>query len=701
MADENVNININTNLDGVDEATTKVGGLRKELRATSEVTKLTGEAFGESGKSMAVFGEGSRLAYAGIELMNGGLKELGDVIIENPIFLLAAVIAGLVIAMIDMNKENEKIAKDFRESEKAAKEFGEVVDNLGKKVAKDAADLADDIAEHNDKILLSNHKISEEEFEANQIKRKGIADNRHAEEEAAKEREKLTKDFVKDSGQAYQNMLDAKEQYDKEVAKGGDKLTKETADRYNKAKKEYKELLETNKQGFLDIEKDKSIKKQEIDLKTSDKEISLAEKTKKKKEELSLKAKEKKEKNDAKADAEKKKADAEELSSYQLKLKTELELDKAKSDSNKEDIDAKIKVLDDEEMIELSNVKLTGEERVKIKEKYILLEDKLRQDALDKEKKNSDKEKVDLDNIKIKELKDKEDLLKATGFNSDEKIKIIDQETELRIDAINHSGKTEKEKIEEIKQAHSDAEKEKTKIAEEEIKKRGDILKEVLSSTQTILSDATAIQKQNEDQELADYNERSNAKVETLNTQKDNELNKEGLTADQKTAINNKYAIQEYQIKLATYNRNLQIKKKEFEQGKKMAIASALIAGALGVVNALGATPFYPMAIIGMAMATITTVLSVAKIASQKFDGGGSPPQPPSIQNVSGSVAGQSGGDNNGGSNFQAPTFFGLGQGGPGYGSTTPTQKVYVVETDITRTQNRVATIETRATQRL
>jgi hypothetical protein len=68
--------------------------------------------------------------------------------------------------------------------------------------------------------------------------------------------------------------------------------------------------------------------------------------------------------------------------------------------------------------------------------------------------------------------------------------------------------------------------------------------------------------------------------------------------------------------------KELEIRKKQFKVNQAFAISQALISGAAGAVNALSAAPFFPMAIIGMAMATLTTVASIAKIASTKFDGG-------------------------------------------------------------------------------
>lgn len=193
--------------------------------------------------------------------------------------------------------------------------------------------------------------------------------------------------------------------------------------------------------------------------------------------------------------------------------------------------------------------------------------------------------------------------------------------------------------------------------------------------------------------ELAQYNEGKEAELKAVDDNLNAELAKEGLTEEQKTQLKYKAAQEEYQIKLAQYNQNLAIKKKEFENGKKQAIALALINGAVGAVAALSAVPFFPMAIIGLALATITTAFSVAKIASTKFDSGGGPPSPPPMPSMGGS--GASSGEGGG---FKAPQFFGLGEGKPQVDVNTSPQKVYVTEGDITAKQKKVGVIENAAT---
>lgn len=123
--------------------------------------------------------------------------------------------------------------------------------------------------------------------------------------------------------------------------------------------------------------------------------------------------------------------------------------------------------------------------------------------------------------------------------------------------------------------------------------------------------------------------------------------------------------------------------KKAFERRKKLEIAGALISSAQGVVNILGAKstipqPFstaFKVAQIGVLLAT--TVAQIAKIKQQQFSGGGSVSSP----NVGG---------------VGVPTI------SPVTNTSTlvpqePTQ-VFVTETDISNTQNKVNVIEAQAT---
>jgi hypothetical protein len=122
-----------------------------------------------------------------------------------------------------------------------------------------------------------------------------------------------------------------------------------------------------------------------------------------------------------------------------------------------------------------------------------------------------------------------------------------------------------------------------------------------------------------------------------LDAAREAELNKEGLTADQKIGIENKYKQQKYELELQEYNNNTKIKKKAFEQDKKMKIAQAVIStitGAIAAVTGMISAIPGPVGIIlgvvaGLAV-TAAGVLQVAKINNTTFDSG-TPPSPPTL----------------------------------------------------------------------
>lgn len=125
--------------------------------------------------------------------------------------------------------------------------------------------------------------------------------------------------------------------------------------------------------------------------------------------------------------------------------------------------------------------------------------------------------------------------------------------------------------------------------------------------------------------------------------------------------------------------------KKAFERNKKLQIAQALIGASQGVVNILANAstipdPFGTIYKVGqLAILAGVTTAQIAKISQQQFSGGGS---------------------------VSAPAISGGGGGAPSLGAITNTstltgqepQQVFVTETDITNTQNKVAVIENQAT---
>ena len=130
----------------------------------------------------------------------------------------------------------------------------------------------------------------------------------------------------------------------------------------------------------------------------------------------------------------------------------------------------------------------------------------------------------------------------------------------------------------------------------------------------------------------------------------------------------------------------------QFKINKGLSISSTTIKGAEAVVAAL-TTPG-PLGIAKAIAVGITTAASIAKIAATQFEGGGG-----------GAAIDVGGGGAGGGAiagagsqpNFQAPTFFGLGQVTGGGSNQRQAQQVFVTEGDISKVQKRVSVIESRS----
>lgn len=225
-----------------------------------------------------------------------------------------------------------------------------------------------------------------------------------------------------------------------------------------------------------------------------------------------------------------------------------------------------------------------------------------------------------------------------------------------------------------------------------------------LNAINGILSAISAYNTQQLEQDTKDRQAILDTQVTALNDARDLELEKEGLTAEQKKAINYKYAMQEYELKLQEYNKNTEVKKKAFEQDKKLKIATTVIStitGAMSAFSSLAGIAIVGPALGALAAAAVVAMgaVQVATISKQKFDAG-SPPAAPKLTLPSTSDVG--GGS---GSNTQAgPELYRAGQGDINTGGGGPNgqrqgqpQKVYVVSQEVTSSQNMNAVLERRS----
>jgi len=129
------------------------------------------------------------------------------------------------------------------------------------------------------------------------------------------------------------------------------------------------------------------------------------------------------------------------------------------------------------------------------------------------------------------------------------------------------------------------------------------------------------------------------------------------------------------------------ILRKQFETNKKMQIASAIINGALAVTNIIATVPkadFGVSTAIMLVAAASATAASIAKIASTKFEGGGSSGGSVDIPNIAAPPETSA-------PSIQNQSLLGNDQ------STQAGTKVFVTESDIKKVTGRVSVIENQA----
>lgn len=230
------------------------------------------------------------------------------------------------------------------------------------------------------------------------------------------------------------------------------------------------------------------------------------------------------------------------------------------------------------------------------------------------------------------------------------------------------------------------------------IQKRIEAINSLASSTQTLLNAISDYNQAKADEAVKVNEQALQTQLSALDAARETELAKEGLTSEQKIAIENKYKKQKYELELQEYNASTAIKRKAFEQDKKMKIAQAVIStitGAIAAVTGMIQAIPGPVGIIlgvvaGLAV-TAAGVLQVAKIQNTTFDAG-TPPAPPTLTMPSASSVSM--GDN---SAAATPSFDlfkketnqnGANNNASNGGANQPTVvKAYVVSQEITDQQ--------------
>ena len=325
-------------------------------------------------------------------------------------------------------------------------------------------------------------------------------------------------------------------------------------------------------------------------------------------------------------------------------IKSQEELDK-KLEQNKIDNNIKMVNLLFKEADEVrNNDKLKAEEKLKLLEelnaKLLKLDVELNKA---KAKERTEAEKEELKTITGKK-KDVEDAIKGLG----EDIKNYKPKGDKKFGEFDEKGK----------------------------KRLGDISKGI-SQAQSIASEISGLLADASANEIANIQNETNEKLNALEIQKN-----AGILSEEE------YQKKKGEIQTQAAAKELAAKKKAFAIDKAMRISQAVMGTAQAVIA--GMANGFPLNIIMAALAGAVGAAQIAIIAGQSFNGGGGG----GSTNVSAPSAG------GGGQAAPQPSaFFGLGKSnlnaGGGKGDS---QRVYVVESDITNVQGRMAKTRERST---
>jgi hypothetical protein len=348
--------------------------------------------------------------------------------------------------------------------------------------------------------------------------------------------------------------------------------------------------------------------------------------------------------------------------------------------------------------------KLTDTER----EIIILKERKLLQDvaAINKkfdaqELKNlaeKEKKKADLREIFNALFRDQFDKQTADAKKAnDDQLKNLDEAIKAQAITEGEAAIAKIKLANDLADAEKKIEKDKNEFLKEEAKKaREEQLKgitNVLEGAQKALDGLNTINDLVNEIDQARLNSIENRREDELANLDANlqaQLDKEGLTAEQKTKIEEQFAQQKYNVQVKAFAQEEKIKKAQFLRNKAIQLAQVAMDTASAIVKGIKdfGPPPNPLGIAAIASAGIIGVTQALAIANQQYQSGTAPTAPQLGPGGSaGSLTGESASSFTANTNTQTTDLTTLGQGSQ---SGIPMSQVVVLESDITGTQNKV-----------
>jgi len=189
---------------------------------------------------------------------------------------------------------------------------------------------------------------------------------------------------------------------------------------------------------------------------------------------------------------------------------------------------------------------------------------------------------------------------------------------------------------------------------------------------------------------IDEVNAQAEAQTAALDKQQEEELSNANLTAEQKTAIEKKFNDQKQAVLLKAFNEEERIKKAQFERDKAFKISQIAIDTASAILKAIATygPPPSPLGIFGIASASAIGIAQAATVAATKYKGG-TPPSASSAGGGSVSTGASASQFTAANTNTQQTALGDIIGGGSAGGGTV--SKVFVLESDITNTQQKVA----------
>jgi len=271
--------------------------------------------------------------------------------------------------------------------------------------------------------------------------------------------------------------------------------------------------------------------------------------------------------------------------------------------------------------------------------KTVANNEKLKKEAEDLEKKKTELRK-EARNI----LLDEYDLELATFEDAQAaQLKVLEEavklETMTEADFAKAKEKLEAEhaaKVVEINKKKNDKIKEQDKKTLEE---KLASVQSMIDMAQKVLNGLNAVNdlvKVAEENRLNDVKQAAEQQTAVLDQQQQRELAQQGLTEQQKQAINDKYAQLKYQNQLKAFQEEDKIKRSQFKRDKALRIAQIAIDTASAIVKGIAEFGPPPSAagIFAISAASAIGLAQAAAVGAQQYQGGTMPQAP----NVSGGV---------------------------------------------------------------